>query len=295
MYYLLSLLTGILISVMVAFNGGLTEQYGVHSATVIIHILGLLLITIITIIKREHPFSERYVWFLYLGGALGVMTTAFNNLAFSRISVSSILALGLFGQSITGLLIDQYGFLNMPKHIFQKRKLIGLFLILCGIIFMTNNFDVLAVLVSFIAGINIVISRTLNAKLAELTSIRTSTFYNYLIGLLVAVPVCFLFGQNEAAFTAFAVSPSIYLYFGGIIGVGVVLLSNITVTRISSFYLSLFLFIGQVFSGILIDMVISQTFSPRNLIGGIFVAIGLSVNLLLDRKSIKERVSELRE
>jgi transporter family-2 protein len=149
---------------------------------------------------------------------------------------------------------------------------------------MTNNFDVLAVLVSFFAGINIVISRTLNAKLAELTSIRRGTFYNYLIGLLVAVPVCLLFGKNEAAFTDFAFSPNIYIYFGGIIGVCVVLLSNITVTKISSFYLSLFLFIGQVFSGILIDMVISQTFSPRNLIGGIFVAIGLSVNLLFDRK-----------
>jgi hypothetical protein len=58
------------------------------------------------------------------------------------------------------------------------------------------------------------------------------------------------------------------------------------VIKISAFYLSLFLFIGQVFSGILVDMVISQTFSLRNLIGGIFVALGLSVNLLLDRKKI---------
>jgi transporter family-2 protein len=269
---------------MVAFNGRLTERYGVHSATVIIHIAGLLLITIMTISKREQPFLKRQAWFLYLGGTIGVLTTAFNNLAFSRISVSSILALGLFGQSITGLIIDQYGLLSMPKHAFQKRKICGLFLILCGIISMTNNFDILAVMLSFIAGISIVISRTLNAKLAECTTIHTSTFYNYLIGLLFAIPIYFLFGKNEAAFTNFVVSPKIYIYFGGIIGVCVVLLSNITVVKISAFYLSLFLFIGQVFSGILIDMVISQTFSPRNLIGGIFVAVGLCINLLLDRK-----------
>jgi transporter family-2 protein len=289
LYYLLSLLTGILISVMVAFNGKLTEQYGVYSATVIIHIAGLLLITIMTISKREHPFLRRQAWFLYLGGAIGVLTTAFNNLAFSRISVSSILALGLFGQSITGLIIDQYGLLNMPKHAFQKRKIYGLLLILCGIISMTNNFDILAVFISFIAGVNIVISRTLNAKLAECTSIRTSTFYNYLVGLLVAIPVCFIFGKNEEVFANFVISPKVYIYFGGIIGVCVVLLSNITVTKISAFYLSLFLFIGQVFSGILIDMVISQTFSPRNLVGGIFVAAGLCINLLLDRKNFRFR------
>jgi transporter family-2 protein len=270
---------------MVAFNGVLTEQYGVYSATVIIHIAGFLLITLMTIINRENPFSKRQAWYLYLAGAIGVATTVFNNLAFSRISVSSIMALGLFGQSITGLIIDQYGLMNMPKHTFQKRKTYGLFLILCGIISMTNNFDVLAVFVSFFAGVNIVISRTLNAKLAVLTSIRTGTFYNYLIGLLVAVPVCFLFGKNEAAITSFVFSPKIYLYLGGILGVCVVLLSNITVTKISAFYLSLFLFIGQVFSGILIDAIISQTFSPRNMIGGTFVAMGLCINLLLDRKA----------
>jgi drug/metabolite transporter (DMT)-like permease len=54
--------------------------------------------------------------------------------------------------------------------------------------------------------------------------------------------------------------------------------------KISAFYLSLFMFIGQVFSGILVDLVLSHAFSPRNMIGGIFVTAGLCVNLLLDRK-----------
>ena len=148
--------------------------------------------------------------------------------------------------------------------------------------------DFLAVLLSFITGITIVISRTLNAKLAGHTSIQISTFYNYLAGLLVSTLVCLLFGGifgvSEPAFAGFVFSPKIYIYFGGILGVCAVLLSTITVTKISAFYLSLFLFIGQVFSGIFIDAIISQAFSPLNLIGGVFVAAGLCVNLLLDRK-----------
>jgi len=292
MYYLLSLLTGILISIMTAFNGGLTELYGVYSATVIVHIAGLLLVSVLILKKHEHPFSKRHAWFLYLGGAMGVMTTAFTNLAFGRISVSAIMALGLFGQSITGLIIDTYGFMNMPKHSFQKSKIIGLLLIFCGIISMINNFDVLAVVLSFLTGINIVISRTLNAKLAENTSVLNSTFFNYLIGLIIAVPICFLLGKNEAAFVNFTVSPKLYIYLGGILGVYVVLLSNLTVTKISAFYLSLFLFTGQVFSGIVIDIFLSQVFSLRNLIGGIFVAIGLCVNLLLDRRQSDEIINK---
>jgi transporter family-2 protein len=195
-----------------------------------------------TISKRENPFSGRQAWYLYLGGAIGVMTTVFNNFAVNRISVTSILALGLFGQSITGLIVDQYGLLNMPKHTFQNRKIFGLLLILTGIISMINNFDLLAIILSFIAGVNLVISRTLNAKLAEFTSIRIGTFYNYLIGLLITIPVYFILGGNEAFSVNFVLSPKIYIYFGGIIGVCVVLLSNIIVIKISAFYLSLLFF-----------------------------------------------------
>ena len=289
MYYFLSLLTGILISIMIAFNGRLTTQYGVYSATVIIHIVGLIFITILAIANRERLFSKRQAWFLYLGGAIGVLTTIFNNFAFGRISVSAILALGLFGQSVAGLLIDRYGLLNMQKYPFAKKKIIGLLFIIGGIVSMINDFETIAVVVSFIAGVNIVISRTLNAKLADLTSVRTGTFYNYLVGLFISIPVLLLLGRNEIlVLSEIVISPNWYIYLGGILGVCVVLLSNITVMKISAFYLTLLLFIGKVFSGILIDIVISQEFSSRNLIGGVLVAIGLCVNLLLDSKRFEK-------
>ena len=269
---------------MIASNGGLTEQHGLYTAAVIIHIVGLIVITALALVKRERLFFARHAWFLYLGGAIGVLTTLFNNFSFGRISVSAILALGLFGQSIMGLVIDRYGFFNMPKHSFTKRKLIGLLFILGGIISMVNNFEIIAVMVSFMAGVSIVISRTLNARLADLTSVRTGTFYNYLIGLIISIPVLLILGGGEINLARFELSPNIFIYAGGILGVCVVMLGNITVVKISAFYLTLLIFIGQIFSGILIDMVISQEFSSRNLVGGILVAIGLCVNLLLDSK-----------
>jgi len=283
MFYFLSLLMGILISVMVAINGGLTTQYGVYSATVIIHIVGLTLITAVVFIKRERFFPflpNKYTWFLYLGGAIGVMTTVFNNLAFGRISVSAILALGLFGQSITGIIIDQYGLFGMEKHAFTRNKILGFLLILAGIASMLNNLEVVAVAVSFIAGVNIVLSRTLNAKLADLTSVRVSTFYNYLIGLILSVAVFFVLGRNEVALE---VQANWYIYLGGVLGVCVVLLGNIVAVKVSAFYLSLLIFIGQVFTGVLIDMAITGAFSTQNAIGGVLVALGLSVNLIISQ------------
>ena len=284
MFYFISLLMGILISVMIAVNGGLTTQYGVYSATVIIHIVGLILITAVVLIKRERFFPGRYTWFLYLGGAIGVLTTVFNNISFGRISVSAMLALGLLGQSVAGLVIDQYGLLGMRKHPITKQKLIGLTLILAGIVSMVTTFEVVAVVVSFIAGVNIVVSRTLNAKLADLTSVRVSTFYNYFIGLIVSVFALLLLGGNEVSLAEFTLSPNWYIYLGGVFGVCVVLLANIVVVKISAFYLTLLIFVGQVFSGVLIDAVITQAVSAQNLIGGVLVTIGLSVNLMLDNR-----------
>ena len=289
MYYFFSLLTGILISVMIAFNGGLAELYGVYTSTVIIHIVGLVLIAALMLVKRERPFSKRQSWFLYLGGAIGVMTTVFNNLSFGRISISAILALGLFGQSIIGLIIDQYGWLGMPKHPYHKQKIIGLVLILGGIAPMINSFDTVAVLASLAAGAVIVVVRTLGAKLAEFTNIHISTFFNYLVGFVLTIPVFLLLGNNESGFANIVISPDWYVYLGGVLGVCVVLLSNMTVAKISAFYLSLLLFIGQIFAGVLIDALISRSFSPQNLIGGVLVTTGLCVNLLFDRVRMKNR------
>jgi transporter family-2 protein len=132
----------------------------------------------------------------------------------------------------------------------------------------------------------LLVARTLNARLAERTSLRASTLFNYAIGLAAAIPTALLLGRAEPAFAAFALSPKVWIYLGGVIGVVVVLLLNYTVTRVSAFSLSLFLFIGQVFAGILIDALFLGAFSPRLLIGGLLVAAGLVANVFIERSDV---------
>ena len=292
MYYFLTLTAGVMISLMVAFNGGLTETYGIYHATSIIHLVGLIIIALIVLIKREKPFAKKYSWVLYMGGAIGVFTTVSNNLSFGRISVSAILALMLLGQSVAGITVDRYGLFGMPKHPFSKHKVFGLILVLAGIAAMISDFEIIAVTFSFAAGILIVISRSLNAKLGELTSIRVGTFYNYLVGFIVTLPVLLLLGGNEIPITEFTFSPHWYIYLGGVLGVCVLTICNITVIKISAFYLTLLLFVGQVFSGIIVDMVISQEVSHRIIIGGALVTAGLCLDLILDRRKSQKSIKE---
>ena len=292
MYHLLSLLCGLVVAVMVVFNGDFSNHYGLYTSLVFIHASGLLLITAVALLKRERPFKKMQKWYLYIGGVMGILTVLFNNFAYSRISVSSILALSLLGQSLSGLVVDQTGWMGVPRRPFNSYRIYSLILIIAGSIVMIDRFDLPAVILSLATGVNIVISRTINAKLAEKTSVYVSTFYNYLLGLLFTIPVLLILGTREPILAGnLAISPDIFIYLGGALGVCSVFICNLVVMKISAYYLTLLLFVGQIFSGVVIDAIIARSFSLRNTIGGILVAAGLCVDFLLERKKQKDAES----
>ena len=286
MYYFLSIFIGILVTIMVVFNGELTSLYGVYISTAIIHLVGLLFVSILCLIKKTPLLIKRIPILLYTGGALGVITVYFNNLAFDKISVSAILALSLLGQAITSIIIDNYGYFNMPKQAFNKKKYISISFLIIGIVFMLSTATdilIIPIILSLITGITVVTSRAINSNLAEKSTLLASTWYYYFIGAIISF-IIFIFSYKNIDFGSFSFSNNIIIYFGGVLGALTVFLSNIAVTKISSFYMTLLLFIGQVFSGIISDIILTQKFSEANLVGGILVAIGLAINLWIDKK-----------
>ncbi|RHW65938.1 EamA-like transporter family protein, partial [Clostridium botulinum] len=66
-------------------------------------------------------------------------------------------------------------------------------------------------------------------------------------------------------------------------GVLVIVLSSYVTPKISSFYLTLIIFIGQLFVGIIIDYFTLNKLSLGNMLGGLLVLIGLTYNLLIDK------------
>lgn len=294
MYYFASLLIGILVAVMIAVNGGLTTFYGVYSATVIIHIVGLILIGTIIGVRREKPFGKRLPWYLYIGGVLGVATTASVNFAFGKISLSAILALGLFGQSVAGALVDQFGWFGMRKHPFRAHQIPGILLVAGGIGWMMGgDFPIWPVLAVFGSGVLLVISRSYNSRLADETSLYISTFFNYVCGLVTAIPVFLLLGSHEPVWAGLMLAPNWWAYLGGAIGVATVWLSNVVVVKIPQLYITLLMFVGQVFTGVLLDALGSGAFSTANLIGGALVALGLALNLLFERHASRRLTAEI--
>ena len=293
MYYLISLIIGILVAIMIAVNGGLTTLYGMYAATVMIHIVGLTVIGGLILARRERPFAKPQPWYLYVGGVIGVVTTICVNYAFGKISLSAILAIGLFGQSLAGVLVDQFGLMGMRKHPFRLYQLPGLLLVAGGIAWMMGDrFALLPVVAVLLSGVLLVVSRSYNARLAENTSMTISTFFNYVCGLVTVIPVFLLLGGGDAIHRGFALSPNWWIYLGGAIGVATVWLSSVVVVKIPQLYVTLLMFVGQVFTGVVIDALLVGSFSIENIIGGSLVALGLTLNLLFERRASQKRIEE---
>ncbi|WP_160684802.1 DMT family transporter [Clostridium sp. C2-6-12] len=137
-----------------------------------------------------------------------------------------------------------------------------------------------AIIISIISGSIIVISRILNTRLSEKVGLLESSFYNYLTGLLSAL-ILFAFIKDSFTSSQLASIP-IWAYLGGAIGIIIVISSSVVTPKMSSFYITLIIFIGQLFSGIIIDCLTLKTMPLQKIVGGLLVVLGLGYNLYID-------------
>ncbi len=134
----ISIFSGALISIMLLFNGTLSNHIGNYASTVIIHIIGLISIVVVLILTRSKiKIKKNTSIFLYSAGAIGVFTVLFSNISYNTLGASLTVALCLLGQAISSIIIDNYGLLGMEKIKFNNKKIVGLSIMVVGIIIMT--------------------------------------------------------------------------------------------------------------------------------------------------------------
>lgn len=136
------------------------------------------------------------------------------------------------------------------------------------------------ILISVVAGAIVVISRVLNTKLSENIGLIESSFFNYLTGLLSSL-ILFILMREKITLNSFNNIP-FWAYLGGLLGAVVVILSSVVTPKLSSFNLTLIIFIGQLITGIFIDIITLGTISYSKIIGGLLVILGLAYNLHID-------------
>lgn len=290
MYQFITLLIGFMIAIMIVLNGKLSDFYGIYIATLTIHMVGSLFASIMLKIKKKKLSIKGIKVWLFLGGAIGVFTTIFNNFSFGKISMTAIIALGLLGQTVTALVIDSLGLLGMKKYKLKSSNVISLVFAAIGFVIMIRNSDtsaLVAIVFSLLAGVTVVVARTVNARLAKHTGDLESSYINHLVGLFASFLALICFGRNEISMLHLNEFLNPLYYMGGILGVLVVLLFNIVVPKIPSVQITLLTFSAQVFTGIILDLCMQVGYEKEMIVGSLWIAIGVGISKLLEVYEIK--------
>jgi transporter family-2 protein len=125
-----------------------------------------------------------------------------------------------------------------------------------------------------LSGAGVVVGRMLNAQAGARVGLGRSTFNNYWVGLVVCALAMLLAGERFALPEGGA---NLFMYLGGALGVGVVMLSSVVALKISTLRLTLVAFVSQMATALALDAFLSGAFSAPRAIGSLMVLLGLMV------------------
>ena len=263
-FYLVSFLTGAVISVMVVANTELGRITTNEVSLIVNQAIGVVLTTFILLAGRKseiiNPARKKSRWYMYFGGLFGICVMVCNFYSVLNVGSALAMAAAVFGQSLTGLVTDLFGLFSMPKRKQSTLKWISLALSFTGIFIMSlsqsGSFRLIYILMGVLAGIMTMLQMTYNSSFAKAK------------GAVFSAPASFL-----------------SIITGGTLAIVVVVSTNLVIPRIPAVYSALLLSCGQILTSIVIDTFLYDLFSPSLLIGSLVMLAGIGLNFSADRKA----------
>ncbi|GAA3731749.1 DMT family transporter [Salinicoccus jeotgali] len=136
------LMTGSIPPVQTAVNSLLRYEVGsFYMASLISFAIGTLALLLLSLLSAGHlkvaltnQEGGRLQAWHFIGGALGAVYITTNIILMPHLGTTLTLMSVIFGQMLTGLLIDHFGLFGIPPQALDKRRIAGAIMILTGII-----------------------------------------------------------------------------------------------------------------------------------------------------------------
>ncbi|OYQ64455.1 hypothetical protein B9G53_11580 [Pseudanabaena sp. SR411] len=144
LYLFLALLSGALLPIQASFNAQLARSLNsVPLAADISYIVGtLVLIALIATQKFGHPdwsaIAKAPKWSL-IGGVLGTWYICSSTYFTSVLGTTLTLGLVVGGQSLAGIIVDHYGWLDLPTHRLTRNRRFAIGLLIVAIFFLAQS------------------------------------------------------------------------------------------------------------------------------------------------------------
>ncbi len=130
-----ALVAGIVMAVQGSLNSALNKAVGLLEATLIVHVIGVILLIIIFVLGLGRGDIMKYTdapWYTLLGGALGIIIVFGVIYSITNIGVAAATTAIIVGQVSAALIIDHFGLFGLEKIPFSVMKGVGLSLLAIG-------------------------------------------------------------------------------------------------------------------------------------------------------------------
>ncbi len=142
MTVLLAILGGAFLAVQAGLNARLGTALGsaVKAVGVTSLVTSLMAFAFLMTVERGgSPMAGKVTWYLWLGGVFSFLGVLVYFTAIPKIGISNMIALGLTGQVLFGLLAGHFGWLGAPVSPLTGTKIIGAMALLLGTILITRQ------------------------------------------------------------------------------------------------------------------------------------------------------------
>ena len=282
--YIISFLTGGIISVMVTFNTEFGRLSTSEVSLIINQVVGIVTLEVIMLLGYKNPLinpSRRPVkWYRhYFGGLFGVAIISLNYISITGAGATIAMAGAVFGQSLMGLVFDLTGLMGMTRMRISKRRKISLLVCLAGIVtyFLGGEGLNFYLFPSILAGILTMIQMVYNSSLAKEKGAFYSARMNVISGLCGALFYALILFPSSTleGFRVLNTIPFYIMVGGGLLACLVVVNTNMIIPRIPAVYSALLLSSGQILTALLIDYVLYDAFTPALLYGTVITLAGI--------------------
>jgi transporter family-2 protein len=298
---------GALIALQAQVNGALAHRLGTGLrasalAAVVSFGSGLAALTLFALVNRPmgrgivqlwHAVLRRRVplW-LVLGGLAGAFFVASQGLAAARLGIAFFVLCFVAGQSVMALVVDHQGWGPNGRTMLTGARVVGAALAVLAVAIsgvgltsaapVTVVFLLLAAL-PLLAGLLNSVQQGVNGRLSARFSPWVTTWNNFFVGtvgLVVFLAVTLVLPGHLVGLPA-----SLWLYLGGLCGIGFIWASTVTVRIHGVLVVGVFAIAGQVLTAALISLVTSAgTPAPTTWLAAATSLVGAAVVGLSQRR-----------
>jgi len=131
---LVGLIGGVAVGVQTPIAGAMGQKIGGTASSVIVHLSGLILSIILLVFRRGENIQawDKLPWYMFGAGIFGLILYQTINVTLPRLGATTMLALIIIGQLLTGVVLDHFGWLGVTARPIDPTRLVGIVVLLIG-------------------------------------------------------------------------------------------------------------------------------------------------------------------